>query len=163
MLLIKYCPPYFSDMMRHEIPSHLQASVDQIAGLSVSKPLPPWQLVCEASVGGLLSVGFARNTELILVTSSQGRGVFDSTTGERIARDTEENFPEDPFNLEAAGIGPLDGQMIRIAGIYGGGLPKVCPDGWKLERLALLWPQETVLLISPGSWVFGASFGKMPI
>jgi len=45
-------------MMRHEIPSHLQPSVEQILGLSVSQPPPPWQLVCEASVGGLLSVGF---------------------------------------------------------------------------------------------------------
>jgi len=147
-------------MMRHEIPSHLQPSVEQILGLSVSQPPPPWQLVCEASVGGLLSVGFGRNTELILVTSSQGRGVFNATTGERVARDSVVDFPEDPFNLEAAGIGPLNGQMIRMAGINGGGLPKVCSDGWQVERLAIHWPKEMVLLISPGSWVFGASFGN---
>lgn len=147
-------------MMRHDIPRHLQASVDQILALPVSQPPPPWQLVCEASVGGLRSIGFARNTELLLVTSSQGRGVFDATTGQRVARDSDEDFHEDPFNLEAAGIGPLDGQMIRMTGIHGGGLPASTPDGWRVERLAILWPDESALLITPGSWVFGVSFGK---
>ncbi len=134
--------------------------VAQILALPISLPPAPWRLVSNASIGGLQSVGFARNTELLFVTSSQGRGVFDADTGERVARDHNEEFPEDTINMEAIGIGPLAGQTIRMAGIYGGTLATTTADGWQAERLTLQWPAETLLLVAPGSWVFGASFNK---
>lgn len=134
--------------------------VDQILASPVALPPGPWKCVGDASVGGLLFVGFAPDSDLLLATSSQGRGVFDATNGKRIARDRNEDFSEDTIKMEAVGIGPLDGQTIRMAGIYGGGLPITTADGWQAERLAIQWPLETLLLVSPGSWVYGASFGK---
>ena len=86
--------------------------------------------------------------------------MFDADTGERVARDHNEEFPEDTINMEAIGIGPLAGQTIRMAGIYGGTLATTTADGWQAERLTLQWPAETLLLVAPGSWVFGASFNK---
>ena len=134
--------------------------VAQILALPIAAPPSPWRLIANAAIGGLQSVGFARNSELLFVTSSQGRGVFDAKTGERLARDRNENFPEDAINLEAVGIGPLEGQTIRMAGIYGGTLATTTADGWQSERIALQWPMETLLLVPPGSWIYGASFAK---
>jgi hypothetical protein len=91
--------------------------------------------------------------------------VFDCLNGAKIARDASmperlEDDWEDSIALEAVGIGPLAGQRIRTAGIYGGGLPKFTFDGWTAERLTLDWPHETLLLVPPGSWVYGDAFGK---
>jgi hypothetical protein len=89
------------------------------------------------AVGGLFGVGYATASELLLVLSSQGRGVFDCATGERLARDYEESHKFfDPIRLTAVGFGPLDGQAIRIAGLFGGGLPLTTLDGWYLEAQA---------------------------
>lgn len=134
--------------------------VAQVVALPIVRPPAPWQLTLDAAVGGLQSVGFGRDTDLLFVTSSQGRGVYNVKTGERIARDRTEEFPEDTIRLEANGIGPLEGQLVRMAGIYGGTLATTTSDGWQAERIALQWPMDTLLLVSPGSWVYGAAFGK---
>ena len=33
-------------------------------------------------------------------------------------------------------------------------------DGWFAERLVLDWPDESLLLTPPGSWVYGVLHGK---
>src|SRR5690348_11801946 len=78
-----------------------------------------------ATVGGLTEVGFADDSELLLVLSMQGRGIFDCASGQRIFRDDDDDrtgwYGHD--NLTAVGIGPLQGQSIRLCGLWGGGLP----------------------------------------
>lgn len=128
--------------------------------MPVSDVPPPWKSSGSSGVGGLLSVGFGRGTDLLLVTSSQGRGVFDCFTGQRIARDRSDETTEDSANLEARGIGPLEGQVIRLSGLSGGGLPAGTGDGWAAERLVLEWPEEILVLVPPGSWIFGLAFNK---
>ena len=84
----------------------------------------------EQAVGGLAGVGNVEGTELWLVASSSGLGLFDAKTGERIARD-----PKRPLGYPEAtpGIGAAKGKRVRIVGIDGGGsLPQATPDGWKL-------------------------------
>jgi hypothetical protein len=132
----------------------MQPVLDQPVG----QPPSPWKLAGGSAVGGLSDVGFAPGSDLLLVVSSQGRGVFDCLTGERVARDR--SVPEgaspdwqDPFELWAVGIGPLAGQHIRTAGLSGGGLSVATRDGWSVERLALEWPDETLLLRR--GWGFG--------
>lgn len=118
--------------------------------MDTQPPPSPWKQVTAHAVGGLEMVGFAENSDLLLVVSSQGRGVFDCLTGERIARDHDTSFFwYDPAKLSSLGIGPLDGQIIRLAGMYGGGLATSSGDGWSLRCIAPTWPDYRVLLCPP--------------
>ena len=94
----------------------------------------PWKKVADHAVGGLFQVGYAEDSDLLLVLSHNGRGIFDCLTGERIARDSENAY--DHFNtskLLADGFARLSGQRLRMAGLHGGGLPLSTEDGWYLE------------------------------
>ena len=144
------------------VPDHLQTAVARIRATPVQKPPHPWRWAGAFAVGGLTDVGFARQSDLLLVVSAMGRGVFDCASGEKIARDPSppDKQWQDVFHLEAEGIGPLDGQRIRTAGLFGGGLPRLASDGWSVERLALDWPEECFLLVPPGSWIYGERYGK---
>ena len=79
--------------------------------------------------------------------------MFDARTGERVARDYEDDWPGyDPLTLHAEGIGPLAGVSVPQAGMAGGGLPVCTSDGWHLDVMAIWWPVRHVLL----SRLFGA-------
>jgi len=62
-------------------------------------------------VGGLVAVGVDPSGRYLLTISHSGRGVFDTSTWDRIARDTDLAYPVDG---EAVGIGPLEGQTIPV-------------------------------------------------
>src|ERR1051326_3798162 len=95
----------------------------------------PWEHIACYAVGGLRSVGFAKDSDLLVVTSSDGTGVFDCLSGEKLARDTEvEPNYEDEVALRARGIGPLKGIEVAMSGLHGGGLPLATLDGWFLVR-----------------------------
>lgn len=129
----------------------------------LSPPPAPWKQTWNGSVGGLLEVGFASSSELLLVVSSEGRGIFDCSTGKRVARDYEIDMEQwaDVIRLTAQGIGPLKDQTLPMAGIWGGGLPLVTSDGWSLEIIALNWAQYTVVLCPPQADVYrDATFGQ---
>ncbi|MCG3134329.1 MAG: hypothetical protein HMLKMBBP_01634 [Planctomycetes bacterium] len=139
--------------MYEHVPEHLKPVVARIARATL-QPLPdPWLPPIWHPVGGLASVGFAPDSELLLVTSSAGRGVFDCITGERVARDDDVDARawEDPFSLTARGIGPLGGTSIRMTGLYGGGLPTLTRAGWQAETVHLDWLNPMLLLVAPGS------------
>jgi len=117
---------------------------------AVQEPPSPWKHLTTWAVGGLFQVGYAENSDLLLVLSSQGRGIFDCLTGERVARDYEEAHDYfDSIRLMASGFGPLEGQNIRMAGLFGGGLPLTTEDGWSLEEQAPGWPTRSILLTPP--------------
>jgi hypothetical protein len=125
--------------------------------LQLVAPPVPWHLVASIAIGGFEALGFSSDSRHLLVVSSSGRGVFDSTSGERVARDSS-NSTGSWYNLEALtveGIGPLSGQSIQIAGIHGGGLPLVTLDGWMVDLLSPCWPASFVTLSPPGSspWI----------
>ena len=72
-------------------------------------------LVKEFAVGGTTDVGFSSNSQFLIVSSSQGRGVFDVSSCERVARDSE--WPGNWHNGNSvAGIGPLEGSEIPVHG-----------------------------------------------
>jgi len=76
-----------------------------------------WQLQASILVGGLTNVGFGADSDYLLVVSHNGRGVFALPSGDRVARDYEATgrWHRD---IEADGIGPLDGQVVPIFGIH---------------------------------------------
>jgi hypothetical protein len=66
---------------------HLEPIRQRIRAAPVSEPPPPWIASAVHAIGGLTEIGFADDTDLLLVVSHQGRGVLDCHTGQRIARD----------------------------------------------------------------------------
>jgi len=134
---------------------HLNPLKEKLLKLKVGSLPDPWRLKSSISVGGLESVGFDRNSDNLLIVSSQGRGVIDCCTGKKIARDYEDYFEGEEY-LEAQGIGVLSGKIIRMAGLYGGGLPVCTEDGWTLESITLNWPEEMILLVEPDSDLYGS-------
>jgi hypothetical protein len=84
----------------------------------------PWKKVAYVAIGGLTEVGFVPRSSLLMVVSHQGRGLLDLITGSRVARDEQERGTWfDASRPAVLGIGPLDGQWIRVAGLAGGQLP----------------------------------------
>lgn len=115
----------------------------------------PWRYRAHA-VGGLWAVGFGPGTDLLLVLSVNGRGIFDCASGERVARDPQEGeYDETAETL--LGIGPLAGARVPLCGTGGGvvtqrTLPVSSADGWTVavlqsrdsvyERVALRAPNS---------------------
>lgn len=141
------------------MPDHLKPLIKKIEKLDITEPPPPWCKAAVFPVGGLRSVGFHGDADILLIVSEQGRGVIDCIAGEKIARDHEEYY-EDEIRLDADGIGPLAGQKVRISGLYGGGLPNSRTDGWSVETVTLFWPEKILLLVEPGSWFYGSLYGQ---
>ncbi len=111
---------------------------------------PQWRGAGGAHYGGVYGVGFDVDSELLLVESSNGKAVFDCTTGERIGRDPEAHSSgEDEVRLQARGIGPIEGKVVRMCGLFGGGLPLLTLDGWSLELVHHSWPDVASLVLNP--------------
>ncbi|BAY81797.1 hypothetical protein NIES267_12740 [Calothrix parasitica NIES-267] len=84
--------------------------------------------------------------------------MVDCSTGEKTARDYEDDY-ENQY-LEAEGIGCLKGKIIKMAGLLGGGLPISTEDDWCLESVTINFPEEMILLVEPGSDLYGMTYDK---
>ena len=112
----------------------LERGANRMAAPVIGELPQPWRALQVFGVGGLFQVGYASNSDLLLVLSAQGRGVFDCLAGEKLARDYAEAHDFfDPVRLTSLGIGPLSETTVRMAGLFGGGLPLTTSDGWRLE------------------------------
>jgi hypothetical protein len=65
-------------------------------------------------VGGLVAVGFDKTDQFLLTVSHSGKGVFSTTTWERVAREYELTYPNEGV---VNGIGPIHGQPIQVTEI----------------------------------------------
>ncbi len=94
------------------------------------------------AVGGLTEVGFSNeHPELLLVVSSQGRGLIDCENLQKIDRDNEPTGTWiNEHELWCMGIGIAANEKIRIAGLHGGGLPTSNKEGDSIEFFAPNWP-----------------------
>jgi len=123
----------------------------RLLSMTVQAPPQPWHGVTFVHVGGPEAIGFGADSDLLLLVSVSGRSVVDCASGEKIARDQDDSYSWfDTTSLTAEGIGPLESQHIRISGVYGGGMPTMTSDGWRLEVVAPDWPYSFVLLHAPG-------------
>lgn len=137
--------------MGRDIGRNIELITAALPFLSVSAPPSPWVKRSTRAVGGLTDVGFGRGSDLLLIISSQGRGVLDGLTGEMVARDRDDSLSWfDAFERLAAGIGPLMGQQIHTGGQAGGGLTSGTRDGWSVEIETFEWPLRRVILKSRG-------------
>ena len=131
---------------------------DALAGVAPAGPgastssteLPPtWRRVGTVAVGGLTEVGFDASEDYLLVVSWQGRGVVDTVSGRKVARDGEEPVAGaswiDEGSRTVEGIGPLQGRPISCVGLWGGVLPER-GGGWTM-RLRSTEGTDQVFLI----------------
>ncbi|MFF5042398.1 hypothetical protein [Streptomyces nigra] len=135
---------------------------DRLLAAPMVSPPEPWRRVFDHAygrpVGGLFGIGFATHPgsghDLVMVVSHDGHGLFDTVTGEMVARDhhpdEEDAVPDGVADLSCPGLGPVAGSRVRIAGLLGGGLHTTTEDGWTLEVVAPAWPHERVLLSRDG-------------
>ena len=52
------------------------------------------------------------------------------------------------------GIVPIEDELIRVAGIFGGGLPLTTHDGWNIETITSPWTQTNIFLCKPYASLF---------
>ncbi|GAA4666338.1 hypothetical protein [Streptomyces youssoufiensis] len=133
---------------------------ERFLSVPVVAPPDPWRPVPNGliPVGGLLGIGFALapddGRDLVMVVSAGGHGLFDTVTGEKIARDRdpdpEDDTPDAAPDLSCPGLGPIASTRVRIAGLFGGGLHATTEDGWTLEVVSPEWPHDRVLLSVDG-------------
>ena len=139
--------------------NHLTTIKARIQSTPLSQPPSPWRKIGALAVGGLRSIGFDTDSELVLVVSNAGRGVINCESMEKVSRDCEEYYGSERF-LEAKGIGPLLGRTIRVSGVFGGGLINTTHDGWSIESAFIDWPIQEVLLLEPFHTIYGERYGK---
>jgi len=79
-------------------------------------------------IGGLVAAGFDPTGRYLLTVSHSGRGVFETETWQRVARDLVLAYPQNGFTT---GIGPIEGQSIRVIEMDydSGDLHFLSPDG----------------------------------
>ncbi len=124
--------------------------------LSIVEKIPEgipskWEQVAHFAIGGLLSVGFSNDEQFLLVLSSQGRGVFDCISGEKVTRNNEEDGTwNNSSELKCKGIGPIEDEWVAMSGIDGGGLRTGNDEGDNLYLIAPFWPKQEIILCS--SW-----------
>jgi hypothetical protein len=97
---------------------------------------PQWRRIIVHPVGGLSEVGFTADEEHLLVVSISGRGLIDTATGLRVARDPDEPRAQSVWLDEprgtAEGIGPATGVRVSVVGLWGGALLPNTSDGWSV-------------------------------
>ena len=135
---------------------HLESLRRRVRSAAITAPPRPWKRLAVHPVGGLSEVGFADDSDLLLVVSTQGRSVIDCRSGELIARDRTESNDDwhDERRLRAKGIGLLENHTIRLTGLHGGGLLNCGKDGWSIEALPLAWPDVNLLLVEPWQSIY---------
>jgi hypothetical protein len=143
------------------VPEHLRDRFAYLDRLEPANVFAPWQRLGVLAVGGLWYVGFADRSDLLLLISSAGRGVVDCMSAQKLARDDSEYYL-DAGSLEADGIGPLEGQIVRVAGPEGGGLTRATTDGWGIELHPISWPEEELFLCPPGHTMLWEPPGSKP-
>lgn len=94
------------------------------------------------AIGGLTEIGFSKhNPNLLLVISSQGRGLIDCQNSELIERDNDTDFEWiNSYEMTSQGIGILSNEIILVSGLHGGGLPLLNKNGDELLYMATEWP-----------------------
>ncbi|MFC8176353.1 hypothetical protein [Streptomyces sp. NPDC057325] len=143
---------------------------ERLLSVPVVAPPDPWRPVPNGiiAIGGLLGIGFAPapddGRDLAMVVSAGGHGLFDTVTGEKVARDHDPDpdgsTPDAVPDLSCPGLGPIASTRVRIAGLFGGGLHTTTEDGWTLEVVSPQWPHDRVLLSTDGGLPHNGPHGE---
>lgn len=116
--------------------------IRKMVNATIHKSTPDGWTMRTFAIGGLYSVGFSKkHPNLLLVVSSQGRGIIDCSELEVIERDSDVSGDWiNTIELWANGIGIISEEKILVGGIHGGGLPISNENGDAIEYVATEWP-----------------------
>lgn len=125
-----------------------------IANIPQNTDIQGWIKMPTVAIGGLLSVGFSKQADMLLVESSQGLGLFECGTLQLIAR--EKNNDENIYDnqLQCLGIGPVKDELIPMAGIHGGGLRSITNRGEQVTIISPRWPLHEIVFCTAYSSVY---------
>ncbi len=118
-----------------------------------------WRRVLFNAVGGLTELGFSQDESLLLVVSHAGRGLFDLSTGQRLARDDEVPGPDcawiDAEHQRVRGIGPAESEWFSVVGLWGGQLAQTDQVQWQVEVVGSGRHEQALvgLLHAKGRWL----------
>lgn len=116
----------------------------------IEDPPQSWALNKTFMVGGLIGVGFGANDRYLLVISHDGRGIIDCETLEKVGRDPDSSYEWlDESSLNAEGIGPLEGEIVPVAGLAGGSLSDQTSDGWIAQHIEFPGHEEHLIIEAP--------------
>jgi len=102
------------------------------------------------SIGGFEYFGFAESSDILVVLSSQGRGLIDMAKNEKIARDYAVDDTLDETLLTTKGFDVLEGETIKLASRYGGSmLPVRNKSGESLIKVSPLYPSDDIIFQPP--------------
>ncbi|WP_317446899.1 hypothetical protein [Streptomyces collinus] len=161
-------PPVEQPDPEPELSPYQQEMRQRLLAAPVVPAPEPWQRIAYAPVGGLLGIGFVSHPgtghDLVMVVSNDGHGLFDAVTGEKIARERDPDFEDGGRDADPAlwcpGLGPAAGSKVRIGGLLGGDLHTTSGDGWQLEVVTPIWPNERVLLSRDGGLPHSGPHGE---
>jgi len=116
-----------------------------------SAPSPKgWKRKCEFAIGGLEYFGFSESSDILVILSTQGRGLIDMAKGEKMSRDMSMDYFLDERLLVTRGFDILEGDEIKLASKYGGSILPVCnKSNEKLVRVSPLYPCEDIIFQPP--------------
>ncbi|MGE7689723.1 hypothetical protein ACQKMI_10955 [Lysinibacillus sp. NPDC097214] len=105
-----------------------------------------WTFKGNFSIGSFEYFGFDVSSDLLLVVSSNGRGIIDLARAEKISRDYTDDFVLDETLLICEGFDVLKDKSIKLASKYGGSiLPVSNKFGDCLQRVSPLYPCEDII------------------
>jgi hypothetical protein len=119
----------------------------------ITDDFEPWKLKIATAVGGACALGFDRNSEILLVVSSNGQSVFDCESGERIYRNRDDDGYY-PLRLEGRRLDDANAPPFQMSGAAGGGLLTTTSDGWQIDTLQLEWPRTFCILQPPNTSIY---------
>lgn len=86
------------------------------------------------AIGGLQNIGYFKGTDHLVVLSTQGRGVFNCLTAEKILRNANDwwsDYNDDDNTV--GGFDSLGNERVKTYGLFGGDkLPSRNLEGWEL-------------------------------
>lgn len=125
---------------------HRRKIANTLRRIPDSKTLDGWDLCVERAVGGLLYVSFSEyQPGKLLILSSQGIGILDCDHDQLVYFYEENNCDIDEYRLLFDGVDCLQGEVLRLSGIGGGGLPLVSRYGGSIEKESMAYPKEALI------------------
>ena len=133
-----------------EFQKHRENICKILEEIPVAEAPKGWRSKGRIAAGGFEYFGFSETSNILYIASSQGRGLVDMASGEKIARDASIDFEIDETVLVCDGFDVLQGEKIKLASKYGGSMLPVTNSRYEhLVRVSPLYPCEDIIFQPP--------------
>ena len=124
-----------------------------LEGIPFAQSPRGWILKGSFSIGGFRYFGFSESSDILFVSSSNGRGLIDMFKNEKVARDYSNDYVIDEILLTTEGFDILEGHIIRLCGrndeCNGSSLPTKNKSEESLFRVSPFYPLEDIIFQPP--------------